>query len=64
MYFFLRPIFTILDSHSSRSAFKVAEAPSLLSLEIFYSGMILNSIVSTSTLWQTWEDFLPYSLQS
>ena len=54
MCFFLPPIFTILDSHSSRSAFKVAESPpSLQSLGIFDSGMILNSIVSTSTLWHT-----------
>ena len=45
MYFFLPPIFTILDSHSSRSAFKAAEAPSsLLSLGIFDSGMILDWI--------------------
>ena len=55
MYIFLPPIFTILVSHSVRSAFKVAEAPStLLPLGIFDSGTTLTSFVSTSTLWHTW----------
>ena len=52
MYIFSPPLFTILVSHSLRSGFKVAEAPSsLLSLGIFDSGMTLKSFVSTNTLW-------------
>ena len=41
MYIFSPPLFTILVSHSLRSGFKVAEAPSsLLSLGIFDSGIL------------------------